>query len=135
MNKELSSLNKVESEAVQKRELMEEVLIAKLLREMPDKTPIKKDRVVFRVEDPYSFQDLIVIKIVGDKAEIIPYYEMEENNPISMLSFNVSELWDENDYAAVLEQIRRMSDQELAEKISQPKIGRVSCRERGEISV
>lgn len=122
MGKELSPHNRAELEIAQKRELLEETLTAKMLRERREKTAIKEDAIVFRIVEPFAFQDLIVMKIDGDKAEVILSYELKENKPLSMLSFNVSELWDQDDYFAVRDGIAKMGDVEIAEKISQPNL-------------
>ena len=111
---------KMEEERAQKRELMEEVLIAKLLHKMPNKTPIEVGNIVFRTKDPYAFQELEVVKVDQDKAEVFPQGELYEERAVtSALSFRLEELWDGSDYFAVLEQVAKMSDLELEAKISQ----------------
>lgn len=123
MRKEMSPQERAEEEKAQKRELLEEVLVAKLLREMPDKTPIEVGRTVFRVQEPYAFQELEVIKVEGDKAEVAPQWELyRSNQPTSMLKFSTNELWDDQDYFSVLDMVHKMNDQELKVKISQPSL-------------
>ncbi|TSC74664.1 MAG: hypothetical protein G01um101444_225 [Parcubacteria group bacterium Gr01-1014_44] len=119
MSKEISPLTKWELEILDKRELLEETLTVKMLREIPHKTPIEAESIIFRVQEPYAFQDLIVMKIVGNKAEVIPHDEMRENKPISMLSFDVSELWAEDDYSPIRNKVNKMSSVEIAAKIAE----------------
>jgi len=117
MNKEtLTATEKAQKEFAQKRTLLEDVLIDKLLHEIRRKIQIEEGDIVFRVANRESFE---VMKIEGDRAEVVSYTKLgQKDTTISMLNFSLSELWSEHDFLPIEEKVLQLSDLEIRAKIS-----------------
>lgn len=122
IEKEMALKEKAQIEFAGKRKLMEEALIEKLLRKLPHKLPIQVDDVVFKVG---IYGPLGVVKIEEDYAEVIRTEEVvipteteRGSKTISMLKFKISELWHEDDFLPIEEEVVALTDQEVSAKLS-----------------
>ena len=100
------------------RDMLESILMEKLLRVKKEKTQIKVGSTVFRFKPPLAEELLEVVKIADGVADVIWKNELKKNKMVTILSFKIDELWDEKDCYEIFDLIAELSTEEIKAKIA-----------------